>query len=155
VALPFRQQVEEEWARAFETAANGSAMHGLAANGLASVLAFGPRNSGPNVLVRRPGMKVRLLTVEKRGEEGEEEEEREAFVPGSVEGERLRERVWRALENSVVTGFQMATASGTLYTPIGHLYIYILYVYEEKGGQGERRAWILASSPIQIAFVEA
>lgn len=116
VALPFRQQVEEEWARAFETAANGSAMHGLAAHGLASVLAFGPRNSGPNALVRRPGMQVRLLTVEKRGQEGQEEEEREAFPPGSVEGERLRERVWRALENSVVTGFQMATASGTSYT---------------------------------------
>lgn len=71
---------------------------------------------GPNVLLKSPGARVKFVVVEtKQKKEGEEQGVEEVVeVEVLQEANELRDRVWRVLENSIMTGFQMATASGEL-----------------------------------------
>lgn len=96
---------------------------------LGSVLAFGPRNVGPNALFLPPRFGVRLLW----SAAGEEADRADAGMgtgtgrPGAAEREDaevavvdppafvawLRSVAWPSLQSSLLVGFQMATASGT------------------------------------------
>jgi hypothetical protein len=94
---------------------------------LASVLAFGPRNMGPNALFVPPGFGVRILwSAEVEGAEAgavhgggggggvqaSEVAAEVALVDGLAAMDWVRSVAWPSLKNSVAVGFQMATASG-------------------------------------------
>lgn len=127
---PFREQVEEAMmlAAGGEEAATGGPAAGVSDAGivaagagapqrlaLGSVLAFGPRNVGPNVLCLPPSFRLRVLwsagdDAEKSG--AVEEPTEVALVDASAAVAWMRSVAWPSLRNSLAVGFQMATASG-------------------------------------------
>ena len=111
-STPFRQRVEE--ALGSGGAEGGGAGFLEGGSSLQNLLALGPRNVGPNMLLRKKGLRVRLLTVEKREAAGGEDGQQPDVVEKEVLAgdEDLESLVWRCLENSITTGFQMATVSG-------------------------------------------
>ncbi len=95
------EEEEEEWA-AFGV-------------GLSAVLAFGPRNVGPNMLWKAPAFAMRVLWAS--GKDDAEEDGTVANTKVDLVDEASVEEwkvstAWPSLENSVLVGFQMATASG-------------------------------------------
>lgn len=127
---PFREQVEEAMmlAAGGEEAATGGPAAGVSDAGvvaagagapqrlaLGSVLAFGPRNVGPNVLCLPPSFRLRVLwsagdDAEKGG--AVEKPTEVALVDASAAMAWMRSVAWPSLRNSLAVGFQMATASG-------------------------------------------
>ncbi len=98
--------------------------------GLESLLAFGPRNMGPNALFLPPSFGMRILWCRTVGEEegagaGVKKDGGGAGAAASMAPETevalvdapavqawVRSVAWPSIKNSVAVGFQMATASG-------------------------------------------
>ena len=80
--------------------------------GMDAVLAFGPRNVGPNMLWKAPGFALNVLWAAGGGpEEGEAEAVVELVDEASIQDWK-NSVAWPSIENSILVGFQMATASG-------------------------------------------
>lgn len=88
--------------------------------GLESILAFGPRNVGPNVLFLPPDFAVRILWsggVDEAGQrgvaEGPASEAEVAMLDAPAKTTSwVRSVAWPNIQSSIAVGFQMATASG-------------------------------------------
>jgi len=84
---------------------------GLSA-GMDAVLAFGPRNVGPNMLWKAPGCALSVLWAAGGGPgEGEAEAIVDVVDEASIQDWK-NSVAWPSMENSILVGFQMATASG-------------------------------------------
>lgn len=129
---PFREQVEDALVReGVEPIAEGggapvpdAAAAAPAAGAqrltLGSVLAFGPRNVGPNALFLPLSFGVRLLwstagEEADRADAGEREDAEVAVVDPPAVAAWARSVAWPSLQSSLLVGFQMATASGTIH----------------------------------------
>lgn len=80
--------------------------------GMDAVLAFGPRNVGPNMLWKAPGFSISVLWTAGGGpEEGEAGAVVDLEDKTSIHDWK-NSVAWPSIENSILVGFQMATASG-------------------------------------------
>lgn len=79
--------------------------------GCTDILAFGPRNVGPNLLWRTPNFSIQISWAGKGVQEIEVESE---FYVGDETNIRewKMKRAWPSLQSSLLVGFQMATSSG-------------------------------------------
>jgi len=75
-----------------------------------AILAFGPRNVGPNMLWKAPDFVFSVLWAAGGG--SEETESDVGLVDAGKLNEWKKSFAWPTLENSILVGFQMATASG-------------------------------------------
>jgi hypothetical protein len=116
----FRQKLEDclrqEWKGkrrddTYEPAEMNDGWTGLSA-GMDAVLAFGPRNVGPNMLWKAPGFVFSVLWAAGGGLEENEAEADVDLVDETRVQEWKNSFAWPSLENSILVGFQMATASG-------------------------------------------
>ena len=80
--------------------------------GMDAVLAFGPRNVGPNMLWKPPGFALSVLWASEGLGEGGVEAVVDLFVEEASIKDWKDSVAWPSIENSILVGFQMATASG-------------------------------------------
>lgn len=116
-AKPFRKQMEEAFQENIEKYL-GDIGQASSTCDLSSVLAFGPRNVGPNILIKSKSFSVRFLWGRAKEEEQQQEEETPGHDVKITEDteEWLSATAWSSLENSIMVGFQMATSSGACFS---------------------------------------